>query len=107
MACAANLILHSLNAAIALLEVAARAIEGNNLFPGCISDRGCYQSDPHILGEKYACVIGKYSAVRNSKSQFAAPYLAHTDLISHALDVWLYVSSELDLADADGAAFAR
>jgi hypothetical protein len=33
--------------------------------------------------------------------------LAHTDLVARALDVWLYVSSELDLADADGAAFAR
>ena len=72
-----------------------------------ISDRGRDHSDPHVLGEIYACVVGKHAAVSNSNSQFAAPYLAHTDLVAHAFDVWLYVSSELDLADADGAALAR
>jgi hypothetical protein len=72
-----------------------------------ISGRGCYQSDSHILGEIHASVIGEYTAVRNSNSQFAAPYLAHTDLVAHALDVRLDVSPELDLANADGAALAR
>jgi hypothetical protein len=41
-----------------------------------------------------------------SNSQFAAPYLAHTDLVAHAVDVRLDVSSELDLAGTDGAALA-
>ena len=76
-------------------------------FPDRSSGRGRYHSDPHILGEIHACVVGKHAAVGNSNSQFAAPYLAHTDLVAHALDVWLDVSPELDLADADGAALAR
>lgn len=45
-----------------------------------ISDRGCYRPDPHILGEIYACVVGKHAAIRNSKSQFTTPYMAHIDL---------------------------
>jgi hypothetical protein len=73
----------------------------------CISGRGRFHSDPHILGEIYACVVGKHAAVRNSNSQFAAPYLAHTDLVAHALDVWLDAAPERDLADADGAALSR
>src|SRR5204862_5137734 len=46
------------------------------------------------------------AAISNSNSQFAAPYLAHTDRVAHALDGRLDVSPELDLADADGAALA-
>src|SRR6185436_8312624 len=72
-----------------------------------ISNRGGYHSDPHILGEIHACVVGKHAAVSNSNSQFAAPDLAHADLVAHALDAWLDVSPELDLADADGAALSR
>jgi len=62
---------------------------------------------PHILGEIHACVVGKHAAISNSNSQFAAPYLAHTDLVAHALDTWIDVSPKPDLADADGAALAR
>jgi hypothetical protein len=58
----------------------------------------------HIHGDIDACVIGQYAAVGNCDSQSAAPYLAHADLVSHALDVWLDVAAEPDLADADGAA---
>ena len=76
-------------------------------FSDHISDRGCDQSDPHILGEIHACVVGKHAAIRNSKSELTTPYEAHADLVAHALDVWFYISSELDLADADGAALAR
>jgi hypothetical protein len=72
-----------------------------------MSDGGRYHSDSHFLGEIYACVVGKHAAISNSNSQFAAPYLAHADLVAHALDVRLDVSPELDLADADGAALAR
>src|SRR4030095_9554867 len=72
-----------------------------------ISGRGRDHSDPHILGEIDACVVGKYAAVSNSNSQLAAPDLAHADLVAHALDAWLDVSPELELADADGAALSR
>jgi hypothetical protein len=72
-----------------------------------LSDRGRYQSHSHIVGDIDAGVVGKYPAVRDSKSQFAAPDLAHADLVSHALDARLDVAPELHLADADGAAFAR
>src|SRR5580658_6742071 len=76
-------------------------------FADRISDRGCDQSDPHILGEIDAGVVGKHAAIGNCKSQLATPDETHINLVAHALDVWPYITPELDLADADGAALAR
>jgi hypothetical protein len=75
--------------------------------PDYNSDRGRYQTNPHISGNVDACVIGEHAAVRNSESQFAAPHLAHINLIAHASDFRRDMPCELHLANADGAAFAR
>jgi len=34
-----------------------------------VSNLGCDQSDPYILGEADACVIGKHAAIRNADRQ--------------------------------------
>jgi hypothetical protein len=67
---------------------AAPRVLSNTYTPDYISDRGHYQTDPHVFGNIDACVISKHAAVRNSKSQFAVPYLAHINLIAHASDFW-------------------
>src|SRR5262249_10333642 len=59
------------------------------------SDRGRYQTNPHISGNVDACVIGEHAAVRNSENQFAAPHLAHINLIAYAFDFWRDMPSEL------------
>ena len=65
-----------------------------------------WSGQPAVLGHEDAGAVGKDTPVGNSEHELAAPDQSHRDLVAHGPGLWCDGACDLDLADADGAAFA-